>query len=215
MVRLRVRFSRGPELKFISHLDIMRLLGRALRRAGIAVAYSEGYNPRPRLALAVPLAVGVTSRAELMDIFLKRLVSPHFFITALNHQLPRGMEALEVYQASPAQPSLQSLVRYAEYEVAVKTDKAEAEVRQALKSLLEKEELSWQHKREEEMRHYDIRALVDDLWLSCLGEDVATIGMRLRCDPSGSGRPDQVAKALGFEEHPLSINRSRLILEAS
>ena len=192
----------------------MRLLSRALRRAGIPVAYSEGYNPRPRLALAVPLAVGVTSDAELMDIFLERQVTPHFFISALNRQLPPGMEVLEVYQASPSQPSLQSLVRHAEYEVAVRTDEAEAELRQALKGFLEKTELPWQHKREDQLRRYDIRALVDDLWLTALDEGVATIGMRLRCDPGGSGRPEQVAKALGFEERPFSINRSRLILEA-
>ena len=83
MPRLRVRFSRGEELKFISHLDIMRLWQRALRRAGISLVYSEGFNPRPRLSLAAPLAVGVTSEAELMDIYLTGQVSPYFLIAAV------------------------------------------------------------------------------------------------------------------------------------
>ncbi len=215
MPRLRVRFSRGPQLKFISHLDIMRLLSRALRRAGIAVAYSEGFNPRPRLALAVPLALGVTSDAELMDVFLERPVAPHFFVNALNRQLPEGIEVLEVFRASPTQASLQSLVRFAEYEVAVKTDKGEKELKEILKALLEKDELPWQHQRQEKVRHYDLRALLDDLWLVNGIGGMATIGMRLRCDPSGSGRAEQVAKALGFQEHPVSIKRRHLILEAS
>jgi len=213
--RLRVRFSRGLQLKFISHLDIMRLLSRALRRAGIAVAYSEGYNPRPRLALAVPLAVGVTSDAELMDVFLKRPVAPHFFINALNHQLPPGIEVLEIFQASPIQASLQSLVRFAEYEVSIKTEKSPPEIQEIIRDLLDKAELPWQHQRQEKVRQYDLRALIDDLWLGNVTDGIATIGMKLRCDPGGSGRPEQVAKALGFEEHPISIKRRHLVLEAS
>ena len=58
MQRLRIRFRRGLAVKFVSHLDIMRLWQRALIRAGMPLAYSEGFNPRPRLSLAAPLAVG-------------------------------------------------------------------------------------------------------------------------------------------------------------
>ncbi|MBA7542465.1 hypothetical protein ES705_34786 [subsurface metagenome] len=66
MQRLRIRFCRGQEVKFISHLDILRLWQRALHRAGISVAYSEGFSPHPRISLAAPLPIGVTSQAELM-----------------------------------------------------------------------------------------------------------------------------------------------------
>ncbi|UCG84296.1 MAG: DUF2344 domain-containing protein, partial [Dehalococcoidia bacterium] len=72
MQRLRVTFSRSDSLKFISHLDMMRLWQRALRRADIPLAYSQGFSPHPRLSLAAPLAIGVTSSAELMDVFLQR-----------------------------------------------------------------------------------------------------------------------------------------------
>ena len=68
--RLRVKFGRGRKLKYISHLDLMRLWERGLRRAGVPVAYSEGFNPRPRLSFASPLAVGTTSESELLDILL-------------------------------------------------------------------------------------------------------------------------------------------------
>jgi radical SAM-linked protein len=167
------------------------------------------------MALATPLAMGITSEVELMDIFLERPVVPHFFLSAFNRQLPKGMKVLEVFWTSPIQASLQSLVRFAEYEVSVNTEKLEEELKVGLKSLLEKEKLPWQHQRQEEVRHYDLRALIDDLWLVSYSNGMATIGMRLRCDPSGSGRPEQVAKALGFQEHPVSIKRCHLILEAS
>jgi radical SAM-linked protein len=72
MQRLRLKFGRGEDLKFLSHLDLMRLWERALRRAGLPLAYSEGFTPHPQIALAAPLLVGVTSDAELMDVSLSR-----------------------------------------------------------------------------------------------------------------------------------------------
>ncbi len=211
---MRIRFSRGQEVKFISHLDLMRLWQRALIRAGIPLAYSEGFNPRPRLSLAAPLAVGVTSQAELMDIILARPVSPHFFTAAVSQQLPYGIEILQVYPIAPTLPSLQSQVRYAEYRVELETEKRREEIESAIASLLALENLPWQHQRDTGPRHYDLRALIDDLWLASWQEGHCVIGMRLRCDSQGSGRPEQVALALGFGRYPKSIHRTKLILQA-
>jgi radical SAM-linked protein len=212
MQRLRIRFSRGEAIKFISHLDIMRLWQRALQRAQIPLAYTEGFNPHPRLSLAAPLAVGITSQSELMDIFCRKWVSPHFFTSALSQQLPTGIEILQVSSVAPNLPSLQSLLSQAEYEVKLEAAKDEAEVKAALASLLALEQLPWHHERDTGTRHYDLRALVDDLWLIEWRQNSGTIGMRLRCDSGGSGRPEQVAAALGFS-HPTSIRRTKLLLK--
>ncbi len=214
MQRLRVRFSRGEEIKFISHLDIMRLWERVFRRARIPLAYSEGFSPHPRISLAVPLAVGVTSEAELMDVFVTRWVSPHWFTSMASQQLPAGIEILGVYQVAPTMPSLQSQVRYAEYRTEVETESPPKDVEAAVSNLLSAEHLPWHHQRDTGERSYDLRALIDDLWLVDCQPPCCTIGMRLRCDSGGSGRPEQVASALGFAHYPQSIHRTRLILEA-
>ncbi len=213
MQRLRIRFCRGQEIKFISHLDIMRLWQRAFYRAGIPLSFSEGFSPHPQISLAAPLAVGVTSEAELMDILCSKLVSPHWLTTAVNQQLPPGMEILQVYQIALSLPSLQSQIRYAEYNVEVATEKEQKEIASAVTSLLSTKQLPWQHQRDTGMRRYDLRALIDDLWLIDWQPSHGTIGMRLRCDNSGSGRPEQVTAALGFSHHPQSIHRSKLILK--
>ena len=213
MQRLRIRFSRGQEVKFISHLDIMRLWQRALNRAGISLAYSEGFNPHPRISLAAPLAVGVTSEAELMDIMLTKPSSPHFFADAVSQQLPPGIEILQVHPIDLTLPSLQSQVRFAEYRVEVETEEKNIEAK--LASLLSLKQLPWQHQRDTGPKSYDLRALVDDLWLISSQPSGGTIGMRLRCDSSGSGRPEQVTAALGFSQYPTSIQRTKLILETS
>jgi len=212
MQRLRIRFCRGEEIKFISHLDIMRLWQRALNRAGMPLAYTEGFNPHPRMSLAAPLALGVTSEAELMDIVMAEWASPHSFIAAVRPQLPPGIEIRQVYNIPLNMPSLQSQVRFAEYKVELAAEKPPEDIKSAITRMLAAKSLPWQHQRDTGPRHYDLRALIDDLWLVDGSLD-NTIGMRLRCDSSGSGRPEQVTAALGLESYPKSIHRTRLILQ--
>ncbi|MBA7704216.1 hypothetical protein ES703_113018 [subsurface metagenome] len=164
MQRLRLKFGRGEELKFLSHLDLMRLWERALRRAGLPLAYSEGFTPHPRIALAAPLSVGVTSEAELMDVFLSRWIAPDSFVAQAKKQLPQGLDLPEAWPVGLNIPSLQSQVRFAEYKVEVDMEKARQEVESAVRSLLSAEELPWHHFRDTGARHYDLRALVDVLW---------------------------------------------------
>jgi radical SAM-linked protein len=212
MQRLRIRFTRGEEIKYISHLDLLRLWQRALARAGIALAYSEGFSPHPRMSLAAPLALGVTGEGELLDIYLARWSSPHTFTAAMTQQLPLGLKIEQVFNIAPVLPSLQSQVSAAEYRVGISTGKTQAEVESAIDSLLDKETLPWQHQRDTGTRRYDLRALIEDIWLDAWQPGFCYIMMRLRCDSAGSGRPEQVAAALGFEKYPESIHRVRLIL---
>ena len=155
----------------------------------------------------------MTSQAELMDVVLDRWASPHFFTTAVSQQLPPGQTIHQVYQIAPTLPSLQSQVRYAEYRVTVATERPAAEITAALAALLALEHLPWQHQRDTGPRHYDLRALIDDLWLIDGAQPHCSLGMRLRCDNTGSGRPEQVAAALGFTTPPIAIHRTNLILE--
>lgn len=214
MQRLRISFSRGEALKYISHLDIIRLWERALRRAQIRLAYSEGFSPHPRISLAAPLSVGITSEAELMDVTVANQVSPHWFSAAAGQQLPAGMEIGSVYPIAPRVPSLQAQVRFAEYEVDIETEKGTAEIEATISHILALEQLPWHHYRDTGRRDYDLRVLIDDIWLAGPEHGGYTIGMRLRCDSNGSGRPEQVAAALGFTGHPCAIRRTKLVLNA-
>lgn len=214
MQRLRVRFGRGDEVKYISHLDLMRFWERAIRRSGLSLAYTEGFNPHPRISLAAPLSVGVTSEAELMDVFLNRWDSPNMFINRVKEQLP---DAIMLFGAMPVGlniPSLQSQIRFAEYNVLVQKNEEDAvpDVDRAISSLLEAKELPWHHYRDTGVRHYDLRALIDNLWTISSKGDMYTLGMRLRCDSGGTGRPEQAVKALGFSGYPQSIHRTALLL---
>jgi hypothetical protein len=103
----------------------------------------------------------------------------------------------------------------AEYKVEVDTTKGPHDINAAITALLTLEHLDWQHQRDTGPRHYDLRSLIDDLWVIEWQPPVGILGMRLRCDSSGSGRPEQVASALGFIERPASIHRTQLILKVN
>jgi radical SAM-linked protein len=164
--------------------------------------------------MAAPLPIGVTSQAELADIFCTEMVSPHFFTAAVSRQLPAGVDILQVYPAALTMPSLQSQVRYADYRIDIGTQKRLENIKAALSKLLSLKHLLWQHRRDTGTRSYDLRALINDLWLIDWYDGSCAIGMRLRCDNSGSGRPEQVVAALGFTHYPQLIHRTGLILEA-
>jgi radical SAM-linked protein len=212
MFRLRVRFYRGEELKFISHLDIIRLWVRAMRRANIPLEYTEGFSPHPRISLAAPLSVGVTAENELMDISITKVVSPHWFMDTVNRQLPDGLKVLEATPISPTVPSLQSQVRFTQYQVELTTAKTEDEIKNMIDLVLGAQSIAWHHERDTGRKNYDLRTLIDDIWLVEMQPGSCQLGMILRCDEAGSGRPEQVALALGFPEYPLSIQRKKLLL---
>ncbi|MBA7503384.1 hypothetical protein ES706_01992 [subsurface metagenome] len=238
MQRLRLRFGRGDEVKFISHLDVVRFWERAFRRAKIPLAYSQGFTPHPRISLAAPLAVGVTSEAELMDVWLSCWMPPQSLMMWVKSQLPCGFEIFDAWQVGLNIPSLQSCLAFAEYRVEVKSGKSKQDVEASLHSLLQARELPWHHSRGDKMKLYDLRDLIDDLWVighhpepfaACHSEgekrpknlaqgrlregSICILGMRLRCDAKGSGRPEQVVVALGFPQYPEAIHRTKLILK--
>jgi len=211
--RLRLKFGRGEEVKFISHLDVVRFWERVFRRGEIPVVYSQGFTPHPRISVAAPLAVGVTSEAELMDVWLNRWMPPQSFVMRVRSQLPQGFDVFEVWGVGLSVPSLQSCLALAEYHVAVMSEKSERDVSAAICSLLQAKELPWHHSRGDKVHSYDLRALVDDLWVVSYHDALCLLGMRLRCNANGSGRPEQVLLALGFSQLPESIHRTKLILK--
>jgi hypothetical protein len=105
-------------------------------------------------------------------------------------------------------------MRFAEYSVEIESGKPRQEVEDDLSKLLGLQQLLWQHQRDTGTRSYDLRSLIGDLWLIDYQDGRLKLGMRLRCDGTGSGRPEQVTAALGFTSHPTSIHRTRLILAA-
>ena len=98
MDKLRLRFEKTGRAVYISHLDLMHTLQRAFSRAGLALKYSEGFNPQPQISIALPLSVGVTSVCELLDFRLLSDVDPAELPERLTAVMPEGIRVTDCYE---------------------------------------------------------------------------------------------------------------------
>jgi len=209
--RLRITFAKGEPIKYISHLDLMRTWERALRRAQVPLAYSEGFNPRPKISIAAPLPVGFTGRGEVMDIVLSRRTSPYSFAKRLKPHLPPGLEILSVEEVYLSLPSLPSQMRYAEYRVVVEREETLVEMEKRVEQVLSAQSLPRQRERKGKVTEYDLRPLIDNLWIESREGTTCVLEMRLQSDSQATGRPDEVLEAMGLGDMPRSIERTRCL----
>lgn len=99
--KLRLRYAKRGRLRFTSHRDLARAFERAIRRAGVPMAYSQGFSPHPKISWANAVPTGVASEAEYVELQLVREVDPAVLQAELGRVLPPGMDLLEVVQAGP------------------------------------------------------------------------------------------------------------------
>ena len=104
-------------MRFIGHLDLIRAFERAFRRSDLPIGYSEGFNPRQKLAWGPPLSLGIESECELVDVTFERWVKPEEVKTALNTVLPPGLEILDAALGNPQGHSIVEDIKRAEFEV--------------------------------------------------------------------------------------------------
>lgn len=98
VLKARIKFKKYGALRFIGHLDVMRFFQKAIRRAHIPIAYTEGYSPHMIMSFANPLGIGITSEGEYFDIELKESISSQEAVARLNEVMVEGMEVLSFRQ---------------------------------------------------------------------------------------------------------------------
>ncbi len=126
-MRLIVRFERLETIRYISQLDMLRTIHRILRRAEIPVAYSEGFNPQPKVSFAFALSVGLVSLGEYMDIQLKENITPLEFLQRMNNAAPGGMRFTDAAIADDA-PKFGKMINCAEFEIRLITEDGNADM---------------------------------------------------------------------------------------
>ncbi len=113
--RFRLRFSKTGRAAFISHLDLMRLLIRVFRRAGVEMIYSKGYHPKPNITFAPALGLGIASLGELCDVRIAWDGEASALAEALRAATPEGLDILEVTRLEPTDPSLSKILAFADF----------------------------------------------------------------------------------------------------
>lgn len=123
MTTCRFCFQVTGVLKFLSHLDLLKLFNRALLRAGLPVAYSEGFNPHPKISFGPPRGVGIEGLSEWGDLQLKAELAPEEVMARLNAALPKGIRVTTARLLPPApHPALMAAIRLSVYEAEFEPD---------------------------------------------------------------------------------------------
>jgi radical SAM-linked protein len=211
--RLRLRFAKGEVLKYISHLDLARTWERVFRRAGLPVAYSKGFNPRPRFQIAAALPVGVTGWAEYLDVWLTVPLTCEEAHSRLQPSLPPGLKVLDVGEVELRAPALQSQVWAADYRAIVQSREPLEAVRTRVEALLDASTVLRKRHHKGRLRTYDLRPLINRVTVESGAAGEFVLSMRLQASPEGAGRPDAVLEALGLSLAPHTVERTKLYFE--
>lgn len=178
-----VRYAKRGDAKFISHLDFLRLIQRAMRRAQLPLKFSEGFNPHPCLSFAQPLGVGTTGERELFEV---ELTEPCPDIVArLAPKMPRGIEIVE---ATPCEKNNFAQISRAVYAVRPEVLPTEAQ----LEAFMQKTEILTEKRTKSGVKTADIRP---DIFGAKLGED--RILLRLAAGSQANLKPSTVMDAMG------------------
>lgn len=197
MFRVLLRLRKGPEVKYISHRDLIRAFEFALRRARIPVAYSTGFNPRPRMSFGSAIGVGVTSEDERILLELTDTEDPSDIRDRLNGQLPRGIQVLSVEVIPEGQKNPLSYLNASEFRIVLSCEDGctPLAVRTAVEAMLAAETVKVAREREGNIREIDLRPYLVSADVSSEdGNIVILVG--LSSGTSGGAGPKDFLSAL-------------------
>jgi radical SAM-linked protein len=233
VAQIVLRYRKGEQVRWISHLDLKRTLERAMRRAKLPLALTQGHNPHPKLSLGPPLPLGVSSDAELLALHLAEAMSPAEVKERLNAQLPEGLEVLEIW-AIPGYRKKETFgeIEVAEYLATLRGPHDKADLQTRVEKILAEPELTVQRGGERPERTVNVRPLILGLNIvepspavgsatvaasggcpggggapepggACRAEEIA-IRMRLRTGSHGGARPQEIVSFLGLAEEDIA-----------
>lgn len=119
MYRYIIKFSKIGYIKYISHLDLMRLFKRSFKRMGIKLEYSQGFNPHPKMSLAQPLSLGYESNGEILEFETIERINEDNILKTFNLVMPEGIEIIEFKETKAAGKSLAAVTEFAEYRIKI------------------------------------------------------------------------------------------------
>ena len=221
--RLRVRFAKTGEMALLSHLDLVRMLERALRRSQLPVSFTGGFHPLPRLQLALALPLGAEADSDWLDLSFTEVVQPEQLMDRLAPLLPEGFALLEAHGVPVKSPALSQMLQSAHWRLCLQPSgadplPAERRCQEALGELLGAEALPLEElDRQGRRRRRDLRPLLLDLHWHQWSPQRLELGLETLVQANGrSLKPDQLrqllSQRLGCELQQTQLRRVALKL---
>ena len=203
---IRTKYKKSGMMKYLSHLDLIRLFERAFRRAKIPMAYTQGFNPHPKVAFASPLSIGVSSQAEYFDLVLTEEIDPADFLSSLNQTLPQGIEILKVqYYEENKKTSLMKESALIEYQIKgeLKSLNSKAELQEKTHSFMNQDSIivekkmkknKYKKRNREKTKAVDIRPLISSFTVDTVQDHTFTLNLWIQNLDSGTVKPISVCR---------------------
>lgn len=202
-MKMLVVFEKKARLRHVGHLDLMRAMQRALRRSGVPIAFSKGFNPHLLLTFAAPLSVGMAGKREVMEVPLSAEISEKDFEQKLSAALPPELPCIAVRAVDDRHPAPMASLYAAAYSVTIPEDGGR--IIAAIPSLLEKSEVMALRKTKSGEKLTDIRPMIYALQ----AENENTFSCILALCEAATCKPELLLDALaaeaGMEEKPRAL----------
>lgn len=205
-------FEKGLRLRHLGHLDLMRTMQRALRRSGLPIAFSQGFNPHVLVAFASPLSVGIWGKREAMEATLTETMTPEAFLERLRPSLPEDIKAIAARPLAEGHPALMAQVAAAAYTATLEGPQGRA-LAEAIPPFLARETIDVMRKTKKGMKPSDIRPMIYHLVSRGEGETIS-IDMVLALREEATCKPALLLEALcaqaGIESPSVMLVRTSL-----
>ena len=213
-MKIRVKFSKSGNVKYVGHLDTMRLFQRAIKVAQLPVAYSQGFSPHLLVYFALPLAVGMQSEGEYMEIVMQEPILAGDVKERLSSVMVSGITLLDVFEVEEKTPSLMSLVQGADYKLTLKVlQQPEVTATVLEEKVMTSTELMVLKKGKKGIAPVDIKPLILQSVFTDR-EDKIDIDLKVFAGSSKNLNPDLFIKALlGESPYELEVVRKELYTE--
>lgn len=194
-MRMIAEFEKMGRMSWFSHLDLQNTMQRALRRARLPVAYSQGFNPHVLTSFATALSVGCQSRGEVMEVEMAGEISPEEFAEKLNACLPDGLKVRRCAPVPDSAPALMAKVAEAGYDITAPN----ADLTQAVETFLKAEEVMVEKRSKTKTRLVNIRPMVHEITCAFDGKD-SRLSMVLEQTNANALKVELVMQALAPEQ---------------
>lgn len=204
-------------MKFIGHLDILRYFQKAMRRADVDIAYSEGFSPHQKMSFAAPLGVGLTSSGEYFDIEVHSTQSSKEMLQHINNVMVDGMDVLSYVQLPDESKNAMSLVAAADYQVSFRENyRPKQSICEKYLEFQSQNQIEILKKTKKSELLVDIKPLILETYFEDNTEEHPVIFMKLVTGSANNLKPELVMQAfyeyLGLELEPFAIEVKRLEL---
>ncbi len=221
MMNIRLKFVKGSEVKYISHLDLVRVFQRAFRREGIPISYSSGFNPHQEISFGAPLSLGVTSDAEYTDLKLTEAMDVSELRERLNSSLPEGIKIIGGIILKDDHKSAMSIVTHARYRIAVTIENVTTEMLQNnIEVFIAQNSINVmkrQPKKDFALKEMDIRPMIVEMGLVRSENARHIIECLLLSGSRGNLKPELLIEAFrgytGYSIDKVRINREEVYAE--